>query len=83
MRHNLEGVVDAITFHNEDNGYTVLQLQVEGEIQTFTCVGAMPTVTEGESLRVEGSWEDHRKFGRQFVVECYEMLRYLYSNVAA
>jgi exodeoxyribonuclease V alpha subunit len=75
MSSILQGAVSAITFQNDDNGYTVLQIQIEGEIQPVTCVGTMPTVSEGESLKAEGSWEEHRRFGRQFNVERYEIIR--------
>ncbi|MBN2188590.1 MAG: ATP-dependent RecD-like DNA helicase [Chitinispirillaceae bacterium] len=75
MSLSLQGTVIAVTFQNDDNGYTVLQLQADGELQTVTCVGTMPTVSEGESLKAEGSWEEHRRFGRQFNVDRYEIIR--------
>jgi len=71
----LEGVITNITFQNDDNGYTVLQLQTDGELKPVTCVGTMPTVSQGESLKAHGSWERHRSFGRQFNVERYEIVR--------
>jgi exodeoxyribonuclease V alpha subunit len=72
---SLEGVVSDLTFQNDDTGYTVLQLQTDGAVKPVTCVGTMPTVSAGESLKVQGSWERHRRFGEQFVVERYEIVR--------
>ena len=75
MNTTITGIITAITFQNEDNGYTVLQLQADNESLPITCVGAMPTVAAGESLRAHGAWEAHRRFGRQFTVERYEIVR--------
>ncbi|MGA2507814.1 MAG: helix-hairpin-helix domain-containing protein, partial [Chitinispirillaceae bacterium] len=75
MAETLEGIVADITFQNDDNGYTVLQLQTDGELNPVTCVGTMPTVSQGESLKIQGSWERHRRFGRQFTVDRYEIVR--------
>jgi exodeoxyribonuclease V alpha subunit len=75
MSSTIEGAVAAITFQNNDNGYTVLQLVIEDELQPVTCVGTMPTVSEGESLKAMGSWEQHPRFGRQFNVTRYEIIR--------
>ena len=75
MASTIEGIVTAITFQNDDNGYTVLKLQTDGDLRPVTCVGTMPTVSEGESLKAEGSWVEHHRFGRQFNVERYEIVR--------
>ena len=75
MATTLQGIVTDIPFQNEDTGYTVLHLQTPGEPKTVTCVGVMPTVGKGESVTVDGSWETHRRFGRQFTVERYSIVR--------
>ena len=41
-RVTVEGTVDAVIFHNEENGYTVLLLAVEGEEEPITVWGASP-----------------------------------------
>ena len=56
MQEKLErlvGSVQRVTFHNAQNGFTVLELRTPGE--TVTVVGVMPQVTPGEELEVMGS----------------------------
>ncbi len=75
MSITLEGTISGITFQNDDNGYTVLLLQASDEIKPVTCVGTMPSVSQGESVKLQGTWSEHQKFGRQFTVEHYEIVR--------
>ncbi|MCK1798603.1 ATP-dependent RecD-like DNA helicase [Streptomyces sp. XM4193] len=71
----LEGVLERITYANEDNGYTVARLAPArardsgGEL--LTVVGALLGAQPGESLRLEGHWGSHPSYGRQFTVENY------------
>jgi len=67
----LEGVVERIVFANEENGYTVLRLQVPGKRDWTTVVGNLPSVTCGETLRLSGHWAFHPQFGEQFKVKDY------------
>jgi exodeoxyribonuclease V alpha subunit len=71
----LEGVIERVTFHAEDTGYTVARLSVEGERDLFTVVGAMGSPVPGESVRLYGRWTVHREYGRQFQVERYDTVR--------
>lgn len=41
-RVTVEGTVENVIFHNEENGYTVLLLTVEGEEEPVTVVGCIP-----------------------------------------
>ncbi len=72
----VNGVVERITFYNEENGYTVLRLSPDGhypEAQardgTIAVVGVMPELGEGESIQVTGQWVDDPRYGRQLKVE--------------
>ena len=56
----LEGTVSSIIFQNEENGYTILRLDV-GE-EEMTVVGAMPGVSPGEYLTVRGQWVRHGSY---------------------
>ena len=71
----LQGIITDIPYQNEDTGYTVLHLQTATEARPVTCVGVMPTVSKGESVRLQGAFETHKRFGRQFTVERYEVVR--------
>ena len=53
MTDILRGTVERITYHNEENGYTVAQLMPEGQSYTVTVVGNMLGINVGESVAVE------------------------------
>jgi exodeoxyribonuclease V alpha subunit len=71
----LEGVIERVTYHAEESGYTVARLAVPGGRYLVTIVGAMGSAVAGESVRIFGHWATHREYGRQFVVERYETVR--------
>jgi len=84
----VEGIVEHVTYHNEENGYSVCDLSINDE-ELITIVGIMPFVAEGESVKATGKWVVHPTFGRQFKVEYCEkslprdaasMLKYLSSR---
>ncbi len=66
----IEGVVYEIIFQNEENGYTVCDVEVNGDLVTM--VGVMPYLMAGESVKATGSWVVHPSFGRQLKVEYFE-----------
>ena len=81
------GSVEHVTYHNDKNQYTVMELATEGGL--VTVVGAFPFVSEGEELRVYGTWTSHPSFGDQFKAETFDrarpattaaMLKYLSSG---
>ncbi len=65
------GVLERVTYHNEENGYTVARLAVEGARDLVTVVGNFSNPIVGEMLVCEGSWTAHREFGRQLTVQSY------------
>ncbi|MER6162946.1 ATP-dependent RecD-like DNA helicase, partial [Streptomyces sp. NPDC001868] len=68
----LEGVLERITYANEDNGYTVARVDTgRGGGDLLTVVGALLGAQVGESLRMEGRWGSHPQYGKQFTVENY------------
>ncbi len=75
----LEGYVEHIKYHNEENGYTVAELATKEEL--VICCGYMTGLQEGESIRVEGSFSFHPTYGPQFKVTSYQMngIRDLYA----
>ena len=66
----LEGTVSAVIFQNEENGYTILKLDVHGE--EVTVVGPMAGVAPGEYLSVRGRWTRHPTYGPQLKAEAVE-----------
>lgn len=68
----LEGVLERITYANEENGYTVARVDTgRGAGDLLTVVGALLGAQVGESLRMEGRWGSHPQYGKQFHVENY------------
>jgi exodeoxyribonuclease V alpha subunit len=75
----LRGVIERITYHNEENGYTVAKLTPEqrvshassgwGRAQEIAIVGNMAGVNVGESVELSGRWTVHAEYGKQFSVE--------------
>ena len=61
----IAGTVEAIVFHNEENGYSIMHVAT-GERENVTVVGSIPAVTQGEKIKATGRWTDDRRFGRQF-----------------
>lgn len=71
MKEELDGYVDHIIFRNEDNGYTVFNVDEDGE--DITCVGMFQYLGEGEYLHMEGEYVNHPVYDRQFKVDKFEM----------
>ncbi len=69
----LKGTVLGVIFCNEENGYTVLEFDANGNY--CTAVGIFPMVVEGESLVLTGEFKQNKKFGQQFVVTEVEYLK--------
>ncbi|MGW6459014.1 SF1B family DNA helicase RecD2 [Streptomyces sp. NPDC055078] len=68
----LEGVLERITYANEENGYTVARVDTgRGSGDLLTVVGSLLGAQPGESLRMEGRWGSHPQYGKQFTVENY------------
>lgn len=66
----IEGIIETVIYRNENNGYTVLDIDTGGEL--ITAVGELGDVEAGEVLLMEGQYVTHVKFGVQFKVEYFE-----------
>ncbi len=75
IQQALTGSVERVTYHNEENGYSVLRLVVAGMSDPVTVIGSFSTVSPGEQLRLSGWWTTHPKYGDQFKSQSYEVLR--------
>ena len=75
----LTGSVERVTYYNDETNYCVIRLRPEqlrlGREDLVTVVGTMPEVQPGESLRLEGEWTSHPRFGRQFKAETVTQVR--------
>jgi exodeoxyribonuclease V alpha subunit len=66
---SLAGLVERVTFFNEETGFAVLKVKVRGQREPVTVVGSLPSASPGEWLVAEGRWVQDREFGRQFRAE--------------
>lgn len=65
-RESLSGLVERVTFRNEETGFVVLKVKARGHRDEVTVVGSMASPSPGEWLTAEGSWVRDRQFGLQF-----------------
>ncbi len=63
---SLSGLIERVTFHNEDTGFAVLKVKVRGHRDLVSVVGSLATVSPGEWINAEGRWIQDREFGAQF-----------------
>ena len=54
-RCTVEGTVQTVIFQNEENGYTVLPLTVDGQEAPVPVVGCIPCAAPGEELILTGA----------------------------
>ena len=71
-RCTVEGTVQTVIFQNEENGYTVLTLTVDGQEEPVTVVGCIPCAAAGEGMTVTGVWVEHPSYGPQLTAESVE-----------
>jgi len=62
----IQGIVERVTFHSGESGYTVLRFTVPGMRELVTVIGRFPEIHAGQTLRLTGVFREHPKYGRQF-----------------
>ena len=62
----LAGLVERVTFHNEENGFCVLRVKARGQRDLITVLGHAALITAGEFVQASGSWINDRTHGLQF-----------------
>jgi exodeoxyribonuclease V alpha subunit len=67
-----KGQISRIVFVNPSNGYTVAQLVRDDSQQAETVVGVMPSVVEGDLVRVRGNLVRDKRFGMQIRADLVE-----------
>lgn len=68
----LRGVVERITYANEETGYSVIKIKCKGYMDLVTVVGSMATVNVGSVITIKGFWSSNSKYGRQFDAKEWE-----------
>ncbi|MFO7494301.1 MAG: helix-hairpin-helix domain-containing protein [Desulfobacterales bacterium] len=74
ITEKIRGIVDRITYHNPDTGWSVLRvLSFNNLHQQETVIVHQTKVFAGATMEFHGSWTVHPKFGRQFrAAEAFE-----------
>ncbi len=67
MSETLRGTIRALTYRNDETGYTVAQFEPDGA-PAVTVVGVMPLLAAGEAVELLGDWVEHPRYGRQLKV---------------
>ena len=77
----LEGTIKSVTFHSPDSGFSVFRVNVEGERAPVVVTGTFPDLRAGETLKMEGEWGNHPKYGRQFKCSGFEIVAPQNNNI--
>ena len=70
-KETINGFVEKVVYRNTENGYTVVNISVEGD--DVVCTGYFSDITEGVQIIAEGSFVEHKQYGIQFTVTSYEI----------
>ncbi|MBF0410599.1 MAG: ATP-dependent RecD-like DNA helicase [Candidatus Riflebacteria bacterium] len=71
----LTATIERVTFHNSENGYSVLKASSRSSPREITIVGNFGTINAGEEIRAYGNWVQHPQFGLQFHSTKYSTLK--------
>lgn len=72
-KDHYKGQIDLITQQNPDSGWVVARIVPDDGRAPIKIVGIIPGLKLGESLEIEGHWEES-KWGRQLQIEKVKML---------
>ena len=62
----IAGLVERVTFFNEESGFAVLRVKIRGHRELVTVLGSLPAVSAGEWLTAKGWWVRDKEHGLQF-----------------
>ena len=65
-REILAGLIERVTFHNEESGFCVLRVKALGQRDLVTIVGHAAATGAGEFVQASGRWINDRTHGVQF-----------------
>ncbi len=87
-KKQISGIIEKITYKNQQNGYTVCTVRVSRD--HITVVGILPFIAIGDNVKFTGKFTVHAVYGEQFSADYYEtvapktvaaILRYLSSGI--
>ncbi len=68
-QEKLTGLVERITFFNEENGFCVIKVKSKTRAALITVVGSAASINPGEWIEADGRWVQDRDHGLQFKAE--------------
>ncbi|HBM81784.1 MAG: ATP-dependent RecD-like DNA helicase [Clostridiales bacterium] len=68
----MSGIVERITYVNEDSGFYVIKIKSNGFDDLVTAVGNLASVNVGSAVKLKGDWKYNSKYGKQFSVLDYK-----------
>ena len=74
MNETLSGTIERVTFHNPENGFVVLRVEVKGMRSLATVVGQAAHAVAGEYLEAIGKWQEDSEHGSQFKADSIRTL---------
>ncbi|MBT7696031.1 MAG: ATP-dependent RecD-like DNA helicase [Desulfobacterales bacterium] len=70
----INGYLEHITYYNKENHYTIAKIKTKDSATPLTVVGYMAGAAPGQSLKIKGTWETHRRYGLQIKVDSFEVI---------
>ncbi|MCX5923724.1 MAG: helix-hairpin-helix domain-containing protein, partial [Candidatus Dependentiae bacterium] len=70
QKDQLTGIIDRFLFQNAETGFTIFILQAKKQ-DDATVTGTFANIQVGQEIHIEGAWNFHAKFGKQFQATTY------------
>ncbi len=68
-KESISGLIERVTYFNEESGFVVLRVKIKGRRDLLTVVGQSISANAGEWVKAEGVWARDREHGLQFKAE--------------
>ena len=72
---HLRCVVQRVIYYNADSGYSVFSAHSEDVSGSFIVTGYSFAVSENILLEIQGTWQQHEKYGKNFVANSWIEIR--------
>ncbi|MCF7669584.1 MAG: ATP-dependent RecD-like DNA helicase [Verrucomicrobia bacterium] len=63
---SISGLIERVTYHDENSGFSVLQVKVKGHRNLVSVIGHAAGISAGEWIDARGVWKQNRNYGLQF-----------------
>ena len=75
MASKIKGLVETITFKNEEKGFYILKVAIKNERESKTVTVNHVNIVKSMTLEFYGDWTNHKVFGKQFkATSCKEIM---------